>query len=184
MTDTTMGRLSLWGGLGLGVVSIFCPYVFHDIPKWLGYLGFGLGTGITLYGIVPPNLHPGVLIGSKWLPLPQAMTRLYESTRGSIVASFAEGLTKTSEDLLQWYAYWATMRGLPVYGKRPPSTVLEPIPEHELVNISFRDSGNVAFAPGTSDRPRYIDVSVKRSEFLRRLKSLKAQAKNSPIPRE
>lgn len=104
------------------------------LPWWAwGWMSCGLiAIAAVEYSV---RLHQKTrndgLVGDrrKLIPLREAATRLYESTRGHEVAEFAEGLGKGKPDgILTWCAHILLLKG-GVVGCREPSRVLEPLPE-------------------------------------------------------
>jgi hypothetical protein len=70
---------------------------------------------------------------SEYMPLRDALRRLYAETSDSAIAAFARsGAHGNPDEIIQWYGWWCHEKKLPIYGKRPPSQQYELLPDKEF----------------------------------------------------
>lgn len=113
---------------------------------------------------------------SEYIPLHDAMRLAYERTLTGTLSAFANGQADGDpNEVLNWYAYFS-LKHLPIYGKRNPSTVPE-LFKPDLINQYYFLGGGTALAP-KGNGPAYTDLSVKRGDlaaFFDKLVALDAE---------
>jgi hypothetical protein len=70
-------------------------------------------------------LAADALVGRCYVPLARAAAKYYRRTRHSRVSQAAEGEHASPNEILNWYAYWLVQHGIRLYGKQPPSQLIE-----------------------------------------------------------
>jgi hypothetical protein len=168
MDDQT--RIGVGATAAFTIVGILAPM----ITWWVAGPLMGICGAIVLWGFWPAvRLIPSVGIPLGYVPLPKAAARLYGSMRGTEAAEFAERSGKSPDEVLDWYAYWMMLHGIRMFGKKPPSPVLEEIPNIEIA------SGHLHFADGATrlielydSRTQFTDLKVSRADIFARRKEL------------
>ncbi len=96
-----------------------------------------------------------------YISLPEAASRLYGLTRGTAIATFAEGSSRNANDppsdILNWYAYWTIQHDEPVYGVRPPSSLRERIKRSDAEGKYHFANGATQLTGGYPPRPVFAD---------------------------
>ena len=108
-----------------------------------------------------------------YVSLHEAALTAYEETRGTKVATIAEGLN--SDNVLGYYAHALFDGSTTLYGKHPPSRILEPIPNVERSRCGFSSDQSALRRHGVN-RNLYEDLQIRRSDLLRRITELKDQS--------
>lgn len=130
-------------------------------------------TGIftATIGSAAPRLGPAPFVS-----LRDAMVQAYDKTKDGVLGPFAQGTSDNPDEALSWLAHFS-VKHLPIYGKRPPGTALDRIPEREIKRMHF--VGAVEALEGIYDtKPTYTDLSVRPEElaiYLERLAEIDAQ---------
>ena len=102
---------------------------------------------------------------SEYMPLRDALRRLYAETSDSAMAAFARsGAHGNPDEILQWYGWWCHEKKLPIYGKRPPSQQYELLPDKEF-GRGFFTKGAREFRRTAARISSYIELSVKKEEL-------------------
>ena len=111
----------------------------------------------------------------RYVPMEKAAKRLYGKTRRSPLAGFAEKNGGGSpERTLTWYGYWMVQNGVRIYGRRLPSHKLELIPYEDLRRMLFKNDVTSLYESNATN-PTFIDLSVKRTDLIKRHDELRAR---------
>jgi hypothetical protein len=105
-----------------------------------------------------------------YVPFPEAALMAYEETRGTKAAAIAEGLNR--DNVLGYYAHALFDGSTTLYGKHPPSRIIEPIPNEEKARCGFSDDQSALRRHG-EDRNLYEDLQIRHSDLSRRIKELR-----------
>jgi hypothetical protein len=168
-------RLAIVGvliGLGGVGVSVGEPALFAHMDRTLAALLFwgGLVLIAAMLLILLGHWLPGImrtLFATGCVPLPDAAAALYAASLGQPIAHLAErshGDTTTPDDISTWYAYWITERGVTIYGRRPPSTIAQPISAEDLDALIFGDGASMLWRSG-APQPVYTDLEIRRTDL-------------------
>ena len=158
------------------VVSIFAEWG----PPFIGVLAI-IGVGYAIgalaqsqrsYRVASPPSDPGEK-DSELINLSEAVLIAYEETRGTKVATIAEGLNR--DDILGYYAHALFDGKTTLYGNHPPSRKLEAVPNEEYGRCGFSDDKNALQRHG-ENRNLYENLKIKRSDVDRRIAELKSAA--------
>jgi hypothetical protein len=184
----TFWRAFVGAMLGKLIITIFiaaCAFFGFGPDRWIALVmgvepslvilarivlvGTGLATFLVLVGPwIRHQLGALAWLGPSYEPLPSVARRLYEATLGTAIAEFAKNSSDTPDEILGWYAFWAVQKGLPIYGKRPPSSVMELIPQLTLGgSVLFSFKAGAAELLQDFGSPLYVDLAVKRADLRR-----------------
>src|SRR5215831_2104298 len=110
----------------------------------------------------------------KLMPLSKAASKLYEAARqGRIPMAGAETLSGgawpniqpgSPEEILNGWAIRIAESDIALYGRRPPSNLLERISSLDRKKFIFKDGATIFHHPA-NDTSYYCDLSVKQQEF-------------------
>lgn len=164
---------------------------FSDAAEWLAARpadtwGLAIGATILLGSIIMLMRSPIVqaiyllrsyikalirdnYIGRQFVPLRDIARRVYEETADTFDGAFAGHSSNSPEDVLNYYASECIKRGLPIFGKRPPSERLEEIPEAR--NLEVRNSARELWGSNPS-RPAWESLHVMPKDEKRLWNSL------------
>jgi hypothetical protein len=168
-----------WPIAGAIGVVIFAA-VFLVVLGFLGYRAEMKESRTVTLGVVA-RAHL-FIPGRTFIPLHEAARMAYEQTRGTIVAGFAESAVGTKkrmpDDILDWYANSISTK-FPIYGKRPPSTMQELIPQELIPQTSFV-GGARGLKYYVQTEPTFIDLMMKRRDLRSYLRETMESIKNYP----
>ena len=106
---------------------------------------------------------------SRLVSLPKAAKIAYDQLQGSLAADMASKMDYP----LSYIAIALSDKGkTPLFGTRPPSTVLQRVPPEECKKSSFIEDGRVLQRYGRG-KPLYDNVCIKRSDLKRMIKQLR-----------
>lgn len=94
--------------------------------------------------------------------------RVYEETADTSGA-FVGYSSESPDDVLNHYGDWCINKGLPIFGKRPPSERLEEIPEAQ--NLQVRNCACELWGSNPS-RPAWESLRVRQKDVKRLWDSL------------
>ena len=139
-------------------------------------------SGLVLAGITLNQAAPGLLVaaadrfrglpllgGDTFIPLQDAARELYEANLDTALGAAARLNAGGGAEPLEWCCYWIAPRFPEIYGRRPPSTVLERVPAHLFTYARFEDGGR-RLAGG--DEGDFVDLAVNRKAFRRMIPAL------------
>jgi len=113
-------------------------------------------------------------VGRK-IPLMDAARIAYERSEGTAVGKTADTIIgPTIEDRLVYFIHAFMVEAVPLYGKKPPSTISRQIPLKEMKHLQWVPSTNAIQYFG-NDKMFWEDVFVYRGDlkrYIRKLKSL------------
>lgn len=125
MDNNHLHKLPTWGGLGLGIVSIFSPYIWRSMPIYLAWTGFLIGVVMIVYGVWPCVAFTLLRLGGipkGLVPLQDAARIAFEKTQHSAYAKMAAGYQESPSVILRTYAkFLLTNNKRQTYGKLLPS---------------------------------------------------------------
>jgi len=126
--------------------------------------------GLAVWGLWPlvADISP---FSRRFVPLPEAARRVYEKTIDTLIGEMAAN-GNSPQEILNWYGVWiGEMRGVPIYGKRPPSQLLQEIPFSEIKRLQFKNGASELWETYSSGA-KYTDLSLKRRDFRKNWKYL------------
>ena len=131
-----------------------------------------------------PEENPDLeLEQSEYMPLRDALRRLYAETSDSAMAAFARsGAHGNPDEIIQWYGWWCHEKKLPIYGKRPPSQQYELMPDKEF-GRGFFIKGAKEFRRTAARISSYTELVVKKEELKAMWEALKQLDDDYDIPR-
>ena len=94
--------------------------------------------------------------------LSQAARELYEANIDGLLGMAARQDPGGEADPPLWCCHWIAPRFPEIYGRRPPSTMLERMPSVLFTYARFQDHGNSLTGGDGGD---YVDLCVKRDAF-------------------
>lgn len=115
---------------------------------------------------------------TEYVALSEAAAKLYGDTRGSEIAEFAERSDSGSDPagsanaILDWYAYWMSLKHVIIYGRHPPSLNIEEIPKRQIESHLRFEGGAMRLMEDWNKEPIFIDLCVRQSDLLGRMESL------------
>ncbi|MDH3221955.1 MAG: hypothetical protein OEO19_20685, partial [Gammaproteobacteria bacterium] len=123
------------------------------------------------------DLYKNRKLSARYIPLNEAATSLYGSLREFDKEHLHIKLSQTFDDkpngIADYFAIFISQNA-DIYGKRPPSIILEKIDPNEWSKGSFVEGGK-AFSYYQKDQSEYIDLVVKSNELPGLLDILKSQ---------
>ena len=120
---------------------------------------------------------------SEYMPLRDALRRLYAETSDSAMAAFARsGAHGNPDEILQWYGWWCHEKKLPIYGKRPPSQQYEILPDKEF-GRGFFIKGAREFRRTAARISSYTELVVKKEELKAMWDALKKLDDDHDFPK-
>ena len=114
----------------------------------------------------------GRMLPTAYVPLHEAAAQLFGETRGTSIAEFAERSSKSPEEILDWYGYWMIQHDIRVYGKSPPSPILEEIPRIEIEGKLHFADGATKLMESYNKNPRFHDLAVRTADLRSHHKEL------------
>lgn len=145
-----------------------------------------LGYFLSLWLLKKPEVMLNKLLGrcsSSLIPLQDASDTLYGAMRVAkhLETYLAERMAKSEDDLRRFVA-WKIMQVVPVFGRRPPSRIIEQLDpqvvSHSRTNLEFQN-GIAHMASSYSDQPGiFTDLSVRQKDLFKVLSSIKQEAAN------
>ena len=153
-------------------------------PGIVGLVGAGLGIveGIRWFWIV--TLVPTAMAATTYLvtrvagetgyiTLKEAARKACDECRDSDWDMVARRMTKGGDDVLDYYAIALTGKSslLRVFGRRPPSTVIELVPKKAVSSHSM--IGAAALQEFGQALPAYVDLLVLRRELNQEIRRMK-----------
>ena len=135
--------------IGLGILA---GAIMVIDPLWAIPVAL-IGVGIIVWGLFPDQLnHFGSQIfrrkAKQFVPLRDIARRVYEETADTFDGAFAGYSSDSPDDVLNYYASECIKKGLPIFGKRPPSERLEEIPEAR--NLQVKNGARELWGSNTS----------------------------------
>ena len=192
-----MERWIIIGGGAVGIVGgLVKPYP-QLIPEWIWIFVVLISVATMMYGFfVVGRPKPAyystpkpdawiwnwqirfqgnyILPLSRLTPLKECARVAYEKTRDSNAAKMAERQPDGREGILSWYAHALTKRGdTTLYGKKPPATKYEVVPNENMGKYHFVESLSAVAYHGKT-KWEYEDLRLKRSELRRKIKDIKS----------
>jgi hypothetical protein len=169
--------------LGWGATALFTLVsVTQPLVSWyISYTIMILCAAIAAWGFWPLIKIINVmgwpfLIG--FITSELATAKLYGKMRGTVIAKVAEREAKTPDDIQNWYAQWMVNRGINIYGKKPPSNVLELIPKHIIKEeLYFEGGARRLMNRCYTNRVVFDALSVKRLDIFRQRNALLGKKK-------
>ena len=123
-----------------------------------------------------PVLAADALVGRGYVPLTRAAAKYYRRTRHSRMAKAAEDGHASPNEILNWYAYWLVQHGVRLYGKQPPSQLLEEIPSEKIkTEFRFRDGATTLCLPWLQ-APVFTDLAVRWTDLIKHRRALLGKA--------
>ena len=120
---------------------------------------------------------------SEYMPLRDALRRLYAETSDSAMAAFARsGAHGNPDEIIQWYGWWCHEKKLPIYGKRPPSQQYEILPDKEF-GRGFFIKGAREFRRTAARISSYTELVVKKEELKAMWDALKKLDDDHDFPK-
>jgi len=98
----------------------------------------------------------------EFMPLREALSQAYDRTKNGVLGPFAQGVSSSAEDVLNWYAYFS-VKHIKIYGRQPPGTELDRIPKTAFTRYSFVN-GAQDLRGIYEDKPHYTDISVRAED--------------------
>ena len=161
-----MNKQAIAGGLASWLLAAALQVSGWQNPYVAGVFA-GIGATCLIYAISGSAIIPG------WrIPLRQAAQRAYEALRNTEHGRMADSFQNEGPDGPLSYFAIAISREVPVYGKFPPSTRYEVIPEIEFRRCTFEHGGE-ALKRFQGDTPLYVDLTVTRLGLRKAIKRLK-----------
>lgn len=111
---------------------------------------------------------------TEFIPMREAARKLYEAARAGKIP-FGEAsenlsgwsggslLNGSPDDILHWWAAHIS-KELPIYGRKPPSSILEVIPRRDVEHFIFSD-GTTKLKDPINDSVCYTDLAVRLDEL-------------------
>ena len=116
------------------------------------------------------------LVGRGYVPLARAAAEYHGRTRHSKAGHAAEEGNASRDEILNWYAYWLVQHGIRLYGKQPPSQVLEEIPS-EKIKTEFRfRNGATALGLPWLQAPVFTHLAVRWADLIKHRRALRGEA--------
>jgi hypothetical protein len=168
------------GGVGLAtIVAILVAVIPHlSVLVWGPLLG--LSAAMFAWGLWPlaRSLSLGH-IGLWNVPMATACRIAYEKSETDLVGMAAYRMGASHDDTLGYFFHSFCLQGLPIYGKKLPSTKSRIIPPKELKRL-FPDVGlrTVSFL-GERGKPVYSDITIRRWDLWRAIKYLRKVGKET-----
>lgn len=146
----------------LGGIVLLVPQAYETLPKWVG----------NLWGKKKRQASEG------FISMKDAAASLYTEARSSkhVMARGAEKLSGWSnggpssgshDDILDWMAtYIAHGKKVPIYGKRPPSTIQEQIHDND-VRASHFVEGATKLQQIHNEKSYFVDLEIKSTDLER-----------------
>ena len=145
-------------------------FIEGPIPRFL-LVAFGIAIWLVLY------LHDRKPMGRK-IPLMDAARIAYEKSEGTPIGETADTIIGPSiEDRLQYFVHAFLIDPVPLYGKKPPSTISRQIPIGEMKRLEWIPSTNTICYLG-NNKMFWEDIFVYRRDlkkYIRKLKLLNKQ---------
>jgi hypothetical protein len=164
--------------IGSGAAAAFCivGIVFPMITWWIAVPLMAICGIIAIWGLsplVPSIFQIGLPFG--YAPLDHAAAKLYGQMQGTAAAEFAQRSSNSPSEILNWFAYWMVLKGIRVFGRMPPSPVMQEIPGAEIKSrLHFNDGARVLIDNCKSD-PIFTNLAVKRYVLFCRRRQLREQ---------
>lgn len=192
-----MERWIIIGGGATVIVGGLGTILPQLIPQWIGIFIVVMGAATMMYGFFvagrPKPAYYGTPMPDAWIwnwqircqgnyilplsrltPLKECARVAYEKTRGSNAAEMAERQPDGREGILSWYAHALTARGdTTLYGKKPPATKYEVVPNENMGKYHFVESLSAVAYHGKT-KLEYEDLRLKRSGLRRKIKDIKS----------
>ncbi|MEI7931733.1 MAG: hypothetical protein WCI21_01570 [Alphaproteobacteria bacterium] len=133
-------------------------YLFVVQPRAIHIHHKEIQATVTPIATVTAELNPAA-----WIPLPEAARRIYENNIDNLIGDFAR-THKTPQEILEYCAWFAVEKHLPIFGKRPPSNLVESIPEQEIRRCVFQN-GAKELRGKSGDSTHWIDLATTQVEL-------------------
>jgi len=164
--------------IGIGAAAALCiiGIVFPMITWWIACPLAAICGTVAIWGLwplVPWAFQIGLPLG--YSPLDRAAAKLYGQMLGTAAAEFAQHSSTSPSEIINWFAYWMVLKGIRVFGKKPPSPLLQKIPRVEIESrLHFNDGAKVLIDHYKSD-PIFTNLVVKRSDLFSHRRQLREQ---------
>lgn len=169
-----------WIGLGVTVVGIGLSIIVDQIPMWVGYAIALAGGMAMVWPVIRVTFTKGSLVD---VPMAAAAQAAYNAAETNIMGKSAYGMSDDEDQTLGWFFHSFIYNDVPIYGMKPPSTVLRRIPREEAKKLHPRPGLKDAFFPWETKKTAYTQLSVRRWDMWRAVRSLKKAPKHFP-PRD
>jgi len=153
------------------------------IGGWLAFV-----SGFTLVGLLLVFVGIPIFVWElfvyfvekDWVPAPKialtkATLKAYEKTQELPAGRIAEeSAARLNGDILSWYATAFTQSvGVPLYGKKPPSTKLIEIPSQEFGRCRFENEANDFVSSPPNKVVVYTNLAMTRVDLRKCIKEIK-----------
>lgn len=142
----------------LGLFLVVIVYLFKVQPRPLH-----IHHRDSVVPTAPRASSTRAVIRAEWVPLPAAARRIYEANLDSLIGEFARS-QRTPEEIVEYFAWYAVEKHLPIYGKRPPSNLLEAIPEAEIRRCTFQNCAN-ELRGKSGDSTHWVELATTEADL-------------------
>ncbi|MBI5921795.1 MAG: hypothetical protein HY847_09080 [Betaproteobacteria bacterium] len=178
--NTCWGFLSLAVTFALARLSMIWTSGHEQWGAWLEWAA-AVCAAISMLCFLWPLLsrNEWLHLRKKKIPFRRAATMAYEQLRATdsiwakVADRFGAELGKTKEEgILLYMAGALQTRGIPLYGKHPPSQQHELIALDEFKRGGFGDGGNEFHYHGDKS-PKYVELAVKACDLRKIISGMK-----------
>jgi hypothetical protein len=124
-----------------------------------------------LWPLVDWIFQVGLPLG--YVPMDRTAAKLYGQMQGTAAAEFARRSGNSPSEILNWFAYWMVLKGIRVFGKTPPSPLIQEIPRSKIESGLHFDGGAEILIDNYKSDPVFTDLAVRRYDLLRRRRQLR-----------
>jgi hypothetical protein len=161
-------------GIGAGAVFTMTGVGAPLVSWWISAPVMAVSAFVAAWGLWPlfSSLSFGHLI--LWrVPLRTAAQICYERCEGTVAGHFFETEFRTEHDRLSILMYSFMGRGVPLFGRQPPSRIARTIPQPAMRNLALVEGTSNLHRIAGSGAAEYLDVYLHRTDLWRHVRYLR-----------